>query len=93
MKYGESITQANEVDRLINHAFKMGQSYQKDCENEMSGNYSDYYAPSLDGIKKKILALFNVVGQSEQYCDWCKSTEKVDVTICKECRQGMDDHR
>jgi len=41
----------------------------------------------------EILLLFNVVGQSEQYCDWCSSTEEVEVTICKKCRQGMDDHR
>ena len=38
-------------------------------------------------------ALADVVGQSEQYCDWCSSTEEVEVKICKRCRRGMDDHR
>ena len=41
----------------------------------------------------KLCDLFSVVGRSEQYCDWCSSTEEVEVKICKKCRQGMDNHR
>lgn len=39
------------------------------------------------------LRIHDVVEQSEQYCDWCSSTEEVEVKICKNCRQGMDKHR
>lgn len=34
-----------------------------------------------------------VIRENEKYCNWCSSTEEVEVLICKKCRQGMDDHR
>jgi hypothetical protein len=43
--------------------------------------------------KMQALRIHDVVGRSEQYCDWCSSPEDVEVKICKECRQGMDQHR
>jgi hypothetical protein len=48
---------------------------------------------TLQEATKRILLLLDVVGRSEQYCDWCSSTEEVEVKICKRCRRGMDDHR
>ena len=54
-------------------------------------------APEMyNATAEHIVKLFttpNVVGQSKQYCDWCSSTEEVEVKICKKCRQGIDDHR
>lgn len=46
-----------------------------------------------DEAVERILLLLNVVGRSEQYCDWCSSLEDVEVKICKRCRQGMEQHR
>tara|TARA_R110000772_G_scaffold142316_4_gene252007 strand:+ start:99 stop:347 length:249 start_codon:yes stop_codon:yes gene_type:complete len=61
------------------------------------GSFSDWqkFTDALNNalIKAENLPIHNVVGQSEQYCDWCSSTEEVEVKICKKCRQGMDDHR
>lgn len=51
--------------------------------------YSDDYVKWLE----QQLHIHGVVGRSEQYCDWCSSTEEVEVKICKKCRQGMDKHR
>jgi hypothetical protein len=48
----------------------------------------EYFKKLLEALTTPV-----VVGQSEQYCDWCSSTEEVEVKICKRCRRGMDDHR
>ena len=51
------------------------------------------FCQALKKYRKLALTIPAVVGQSEQYCDWCSSPEDVEVKICKRCRQGMEQHR
>jgi hypothetical protein len=66
--------------------------YQANGNYKGNGKYSDEYVRWLED---QILALriHDVVGKSEQYCDWCSSPKDVEVKICKRCRQGMEQHR
>ena len=56
------------------------------------GQTDEYFYDFYDAEIKQLI-IGGVVGQSEQYCDWCSSPEDVEVKICKRCRKGMEQHR
>jgi hypothetical protein len=65
--------------------------------NTNDGKVFMIHENALEDIAKEYLTeqcnIADVIGRSEQYCDWCSSPEDVEVKICKRCRQGMEQHR
>jgi hypothetical protein len=88
---------ANLKTKIMNEAEKLLEKFAR--KNMIEWN-QESFKKSHSRLHKSIIEAINealrihdVVGRSEQYCDWCSSTEEVEVKICKRCRRGMDDHR
>jgi len=59
-KYAADTIKANRMKDALNAAFALGQKYEKDKTAGMSGEYSEFYLPTLDRIHKDLFALFDV---------------------------------